>query len=48
MPVARPQYGRKPGPSVVAPDPRLKTAAQTKAEAVRAAAVAAAVMTIVG
>jgi hypothetical protein len=36
MPVTRPQYGRKPGPSVVAPDYRTRRAKEAKAAAEQA------------
>ena len=47
MPVARPQYGRKPGPSVLPPAPLSKKEAKAKAQKAAAdAAVAVAITTI--
>ena len=46
MPVAKPAYGRKPGPSVVPATPiSRKAAAKAKEDAARQAAIAAAVVT---
>ena len=46
MPVVRPQYGRKPGPFVTAPDFRSQEAAR-KAKAEKAARDAAVAITVV-